>query len=76
MADPARVRPNMEFREASAPAERPKQGEGSGDAPGGSGKASEPTAVQTTTKEEGKAVSPLVNHKDLKLFERYVFIHD
>ncbi len=53
MADPARVRPNMEFREASAP----KQGEGSGDAPGGSGKASEPTAVQTTTKEEGKAVS-------------------
>ncbi len=53
MADPARVRPNMEFREASAP----KPGEGSGDAPGGSGKASEPTAVQTTTKEEGKAVS-------------------
>lgn len=64
MADPARVKPDAGFSKASAPAERPKQGEGSGDAPGGSGKASEPAAVQTTTKEEGKAVSLFVNRKD------------
>lgn len=57
MADPARVKPDAGFSEASAPAERPKQGEGSGDAPGSSGKASEPAAVQTATKEEGKARS-------------------
>lgn len=65
MADPARVKPNAVFSKASAPAERHKQGEGSGDAPGGSGKASEPTAVQTTTKEEGKAVSLFVNRLEM-----------
>lgn len=65
MADPARVKPNAGFIKASVPAERPKQGEGSGDAPGSSGKASEPTAVQTTTKEEGKAVSLFVNQLEM-----------
>ncbi|RXN28268.1 transcription initiation factor TFIID subunit 11 [Labeo rohita] len=43
----------------STSAERPKQGEGSGEGLGGSSTASEPVnpAVQTTTKEEGKARS-------------------
>ncbi|XP_016353037.1 transcription initiation factor TFIID subunit 11-like [Sinocyclocheilus anshuiensis] len=57
MADPARVKPVARVSEAPVPAERPKQGEGSGDAPGSSGKVSEPAAVQTTAKEQGKARS-------------------
>ncbi|KAL0159110.1 hypothetical protein M9458_047186, partial [Cirrhinus mrigala] len=54
MADPARVKPETGFSETSTPAERPKQGEGSGEGPGSSSNASEPPAVQTTSKEEGK----------------------
>uniref|UniRef100_A0A673MEU6 Uncharacterized protein n=1 Tax=Sinocyclocheilus rhinocerous TaxID=307959 RepID=A0A673MEU6_9TELE len=57
MADPARVRTEAGFGEASRPAERPKPGEGSGDAPGSSSTSSEPAAVQTTAKEQGKARS-------------------
>uniref|UniRef100_A0A8C1GJX3 TAF11 RNA polymerase II, TATA box binding protein (TBP)-associated factor n=1 Tax=Cyprinus carpio TaxID=7962 RepID=A0A8C1GJX3_CYPCA len=56
MADPARVKPVVGVSEA--PAERPTQSEGSRDAPGSSGKVSEPAAVQSTTREQGKAVSP------------------
>ncbi|XP_016322551.1 transcription initiation factor TFIID subunit 11-like [Sinocyclocheilus anshuiensis] len=57
MADPARVRTEVGFGEASRPAERPKPGEGSGDAPGSSSTSSEPAAGQTTAKEEGRARS-------------------
>ncbi|XP_026055035.1 transcription initiation factor TFIID subunit 11 [Carassius auratus] len=55
MADPARVKPIAVVSEA--PAERPKPGEGSRDAPGSSSKVSELTTVQTTAKEQGKVRS-------------------
>ncbi|XP_016092137.1 transcription initiation factor TFIID subunit 11 [Sinocyclocheilus grahami] len=57
MADPARVRTDAGFGEASRPAERPKPGEGFRDAPGSSSTSSEPAAVQTAAKEEGRARS-------------------
>ncbi|XP_043080871.1 transcription initiation factor TFIID subunit 11 [Puntigrus tetrazona] len=57
MADPARVKPDAGFREASGPTERAKPSEGPGDAPGAGGKASEPAAVQAAAREEGKARS-------------------
>ncbi|XP_073679635.1 transcription initiation factor TFIID subunit 11 [Garra rufa] len=57
MADPARVKPNAGFSEVSAPAERPKQGEGSGEGPGSASTSSEPPAAQTAKKEEGKTRS-------------------
>ncbi|KAK9953910.1 hypothetical protein ABG768_016027 [Culter alburnus] len=57
MADPARVKTEAGFGEASTPAERPKQGEGSGDGPVSGSTASEPAAGQTSMKEDGKARS-------------------
>lgn len=60
MADPARVKPEAGFGEASTPAERPKQGEGSGEG----STAREAAAGQTSLKEESKAVSLFVIHKD------------
>ncbi|XP_051517953.1 transcription initiation factor TFIID subunit 11-like [Myxocyprinus asiaticus] len=57
MADPARVKTEVVFSETSTSAERPKQSEGSSDGPVNTTTISEPTAVQTSIKEEGKGRS-------------------
>ncbi|XP_051946896.1 transcription initiation factor TFIID subunit 11-like [Xyrauchen texanus] len=57
MADPARVKTEVVFSETSTSTDRPKQSEGSSDGPVNASTTSEPTAVQTSIKEEGKGRS-------------------
>ncbi|XP_051515847.1 transcription initiation factor TFIID subunit 11 isoform X1 [Myxocyprinus asiaticus] len=57
MADPARMKTELVFSETSTPAERPKQSKGSSDGPVSTSSTSEPTAVLTSIKEEGKVRS-------------------
>ncbi|XP_051961897.1 transcription initiation factor TFIID subunit 11-like [Xyrauchen texanus] len=57
MADPARMKTEVVFSETSTPAERPKQRKGSSDCLVSTSSISEPTAVLTSIKEEGKVRS-------------------